>query len=174
MRVHFIAGPASLISPPSIGQCLSIHTGGPLCCRGDGQIQKKSRLKLSYSARSATVIEKLIIKERSICFIIIQMDQIAEIHLEAAILTKRHLTSADAPEQADVPPEVVIVVVTADRPVPKGPWAPEAAPDRRVPSDPEVIPALRAQWAQSAPEDHRVFRESPALRDPPGQPVPTA
>ena len=102
------------------------------------------------------------------------MDQIAEIHLEAAILTKRHLTSADAPEQADVPPEVVIVVVTADRPVPKGPWAPEAAPDRRVPPDPEVIPALRAQWAQSAPEDHRVFRESPALRVPPGQPAPTA
>ena len=102
------------------------------------------------------------------------MDQIAEIHPEAAILTKRHLTSADAPEQADVPPEVVIVVVTADRPVPKGPWAPEAAPDRRVPSDPEVIPALRAQWAQSAPEDHRVFRESPALRVPPGQPAPTA
>ena len=72
------------------------------------------------------------------------MDQIAEIHPEAAILTKRHLTSADALEQADVPPEVVIVVVTADRPALKGPWAPEAAPDRRVLSDPEVIPALRA------------------------------
>ena len=86
--------------------------------QGDGQIQKKARLKLSYSTRSATVIEKLIIKERSICFIIIQMDQIAEIHPEAAILTKRHLTSADALEQADVPPEVVIVVVTADRLVP--------------------------------------------------------
>ena len=112
--------------------------------QGDGQIQKKARLKLSYSTRSATVIEKLIIKERSICFIIIQMDQIAEIHPEAAILTKRHLTSADAPEQADVPPEVVIVVVTADRPALKGPWAPEAAPDRRALSDPEVIPALRA------------------------------
>lgn len=112
--------------------------------QGDGQIQKKARLKLSYSTRSATVIEKLIIKERSICFIIIQMDQIAEIHPEAAILTKRHLTSADALEQADVPPEVVIVVVTADRPAPKGPWAPEAAPDRRAPSAPEDIPALRA------------------------------
>lgn len=72
------------------------------------------------------------------------MDQIAEIHPEAAILTKRHLTSADAPEQADVPPEVVIVVVTADRPAPKGPWAPEAVLDRRALSDPEVIPALRA------------------------------
>ena len=85
---------------------------------------KKARLKLSYPTRSATVIEKLIIKERSICFIIIQMDQIAE--------------------QADVPPEVVIVVVTADRPVPKGPWVPEAVPDRRAPSAPEDIPALRA------------------------------
>lgn len=112
--------------------------------QGDGQIQKKARLKLSYSTRSATVIEKLIIKERSICFIIIQMDQIAEIHPEAAILAKRHLTSADALEQADVPPEVVIVVVTADRPVPKGPWVPEAVPDRRAPSAPEDIPALRA------------------------------
>lgn len=105
---------------------------------------KKARLKLSYPTRSATVIEKLIIKERSICFIIIQMDQIAEIHPEAAILAKRHLTSADALEQADVPPEVVIVVVTADRPVPKGPWVPEAVPDRRAPSAPEDIPALRA------------------------------
>ena len=72
------------------------------------------------------------------------MDQIAEIHPEAAILATRHLTSADALEQADVPPEVVIVVVTADRPVPKGPWVPEAVPDRRAPSAPEDIPALRA------------------------------
>ena len=95
---------------------------------------KKARLKLSYPTRSATVIEKLIIKERSICFIIIQMDQIAEIHPEAL----------NALEQADVPPEVVIVVVTADRPVPKGPWVPEAVPDRRAPSAPEDIPALRA------------------------------
>ena len=103
------------------------------------------------------------------------MDQIAEIHPEAAILAKRHLTSADALEQADVPPEVVIVVVTADRPVPKGPWAPEAAPDRRVPSDPEVIPALRAQWAQSAPEDLRDFlgfQVPPDRPDQPDQPAP--
>ena len=144
MRVHFTANPASRHFP-SFDWTMPVHSHRrPSLLQGDGQIQKKARLKLSYSTRSATVIEKLIIKERSICFIIIQMDQIAEIHPEAAILTKRHLTSADALEQADVPPEVVIVVVTADRPPPKGPWAPEAAPDRRAPSAPEDIPALRA------------------------------
>ena len=29
-----------VISPPSIGQCLSIHTGGPLCCRGTDKYRK--------------------------------------------------------------------------------------------------------------------------------------
>ena len=125
--------------------------------QGDGQIQKKSRLKLSYSARSATVIEKLIIKERSICFIIIQMDQIAEIHPEAAIRMKRYLTHTDAPEQARVPPEAVIVVVTVVQPVPKGPWVPEAVLDRRGPSAPEVFPAPRAP---QVPEGPKEFRES--------------
>ena len=97
------------------------------------------------------------------------MEQIVAAIPEAATLTNRHLTIADVPELTDVPPEAVTVAVTADRPAPKGPWAPEAAPDRRVPSDPEVIPVLRAQWARSAPEDHRVFREPPAPWDPPGR-----
>ena len=47
---------------------------------------------------------------------------------------KRYLTHTDAPEQARVPPEAVIVVVTVVQPVPKGPWVPEAVLDRRGPS----------------------------------------
>ncbi len=57
---------------------------------------------------------------------------------------KRYLTHTDAPEQARVPPEAVIVVVTVVQPVPKGPWVPEAVLDRRGPSAPEVFPAPRA------------------------------
>lgn len=88
----------------------------------------------------APAVGRLKNKERSLCIIMIQIEQIVVISLETITLTNRHLTRADVPEQLETLPEIVTVVVTADRLVPRAPRVPEAAPDRR---DPWVIPAPR-------------------------------
>lgn len=77
-------------------------------------------------------------KERSLCIIMIQIEQIVVISPETTALTNRHLTRADVPEQAEILPDVTVVI--ADRLVPKAPWGPEDAPD---PRDQWAIPAPR-------------------------------
>ena len=75
------------------------------------------------------------------------------------------MTHTDAPEQARVPPEAVIVVVTVAQPVPKGPWVPEAVLDRRGPSGPEVFPAPRAPQVPEGPKEFRVSLVQPGRLD---------